>query len=110
MLIKVRYPVGASGKRIMGKRAPVASGAAGLIILLAVSCLMLALWRLTSDLGWTGEFVVSDGFLSHWQVWMALTIVFGAIGVRLSRYSRTTEAALVAASDSARASGRPQAQ
>ena len=92
MLIKVRFQRGAAGKRFAAKHAPVASGAAGLAALVAVSCLMLALWRLTSDLGWTGEFVISAGLLSHWQVWMAITIAFGAIGVRLARYGGRAEA------------------
>ncbi|HUJ48911.1 MAG TPA: hypothetical protein VLW25_01905 [Bryobacteraceae bacterium] len=46
-----------------------------LIILLAPAsmvALVFGLWRLGSDLAWTGTFVISDGFFSHWQVWLAL--------------------------------------
>ncbi len=60
--------------------------------MVAVSCLMFALWRLTSDLGWTDTFVISDGILSHWQVWMAMTIAFGVIAFRLARYGRAKQA------------------
>lgn len=44
----------------------------------AVIALVLGLWRLTADLGWTGSFLISSGFFSHWQVWIAL-----AIGLKL---------------------------
>ena len=46
-----------------------------LIILLAPAsmiALVFGLWRLGADLAWTGTFVISDGFFSHWQVWLAL--------------------------------------
>jgi hypothetical protein len=52
--------------------------AAALIVALmtpaAMIALALGLWRLTADLGWTGEFLVSDGFFSHWQVWILLAM------------------------------------
>ena len=40
----------------------------------AVVALVLGLWRVTADVGWTGEFLIGDGFFSHWQVWIALAI------------------------------------
>jgi hypothetical protein len=50
--------------------------AANLIVALATPTAMIALvlglWRLAADLGWTGEFFISDGLLSHWQVWILL--------------------------------------
>jgi TRAP-type C4-dicarboxylate transport system permease small subunit len=63
----------------------------GLIMLAAVSCLGLGLWRLTSDLGWTGAFAIPDGLLSHWQVWLALAVGFGGAALRLMRYGRPPE-------------------
>lgn len=93
MVVRIRLPRGAKGRWDIGKQAPFASGLGGLIGLVAVSCLMLAMWRLTSDLGWTGEFVIPDGILSHWQVWMAMTIATGFLAVRLVRYGRALEEA-----------------
>lgn len=89
MLVRVRVSRGAGIERIAAKQGPFASGLSGLVVLLAFSCLMLALWRLTSDLGWTESFVIREGFLSHWQVWMALTILFGALGIRLYRFAQS---------------------
>jgi hypothetical protein len=40
----------------------------------AVIALVMALWRVSADLGWAGAFLVTDGFFSHWQVWIALSI------------------------------------
>src|ERR1700686_4565863 len=44
----------------------------------AVVALVLGLWRVSADLGWTEEFLISDGFFSHWQVWIALAIALQA--------------------------------
>lgn len=38
----------------------------------AVLTLVMGLWRLTADLGWTETFPISTGFFSHWQVWIVL--------------------------------------
>ncbi len=40
----------------------------------AVVALVMALWRVCADLGWAGAFLIADGFFSHWQVWIALSI------------------------------------
>jgi hypothetical protein len=40
----------------------------------SVTALVLGLWRVSADLGWTGEFLIANGFFSHWQVWIALAI------------------------------------
>jgi len=39
---------------------------------LALAAGVLGLWRLGSDLGWTQDFCISEGFWSHWQSWLAL--------------------------------------
>ncbi len=46
----------------------------------AVIALVMGLWRLTADLGWTETFPISSGFFSHWIVWVAMAIglKFGA--------------------------------
>src|SRR5258706_9935957 len=33
----------------------------------SVIALVLGLWRLTADLEWTGSFLISNGFFSHWR-------------------------------------------
>jgi len=45
----------------------------------------LGVWRLGSDLGWTGEFFITAGLLSHWQVWFAFAGLTQAASVNLNR-------------------------
>jgi hypothetical protein len=40
----------------------------------AVVAFVMGMWRVCMDLGWAGAFLISDGFFSHWQVWIALAI------------------------------------
>lgn len=42
---------------------------------------VMAAWRLGADLDLTGEFFISQGLLSRWQVWLALAAA-AHIGVR----------------------------
>ncbi|HSW51406.1 MAG TPA: hypothetical protein VLH09_14570 [Bryobacteraceae bacterium] len=44
----------------------------------------MAIWRLGYDLEWTGQFAISGGLFSHWQVWMALALVLRVVEARTS--------------------------
>ncbi len=45
----------------------------------------MALWRLSSDLGWTGAFAISSGLFSHWQVWSILALGLKMTGSLINR-------------------------
>ena len=45
----------------------------------SVVALVLGLWRFTADAGWTEAFLISSGFFSHWQVWIALAIALKTV-------------------------------
>src|SRR5260370_12333093 len=49
----------------------------------AVVALVLGLWRVSADLGWTEEFLISNGFFSHWQVSIVLAIALPAAAATL---------------------------
>ena len=49
----------------------------------SVVALVLGLWRVSSDLGWTEEFLIRNGLFSHWQVWIALAISLQVAAVAL---------------------------
>jgi hypothetical protein len=51
----------------------------------SVVALVLAFWRLGADLGWTGQFAISAGLFSHWQVWMALAVGLQTWAAHLSK-------------------------
>jgi hypothetical protein len=61
---------------------------ARLLTLVAIGCVSLGLWRIGSDLGWAGDFMVQDGFLSHWQVWAGAAAGVQYASLRLTRYAR----------------------
>jgi len=91
MLVRIRLPRGAATGKNKPRIGPVTFIAAGLLRMTAVACLMLALWRLTSDLGWTGAFFIDDGLFSHWQVWLGVTFALTMLSFRLARYSHSAE-------------------
>ncbi len=80
--------LGARLRRFL-ERTVVASSAAmnvlpALLTPAAVVALVLGLWRVSADLGWTEEFLISNGFFSHWQVWIALAIGLQAAATSLA--------------------------
>jgi hypothetical protein len=56
----------------------------------AVLALAMALWRVGADLGWAGAFLIADGFFSHWQVWIALSISLKLISSTLIAWGSRT--------------------
>ncbi len=61
----------AIGSQILGQLANVL---VALLTPAALVALVFGIWRVCTDLGWGGAFVISGGFFSHWQVWIALSI------------------------------------
>ncbi len=51
----------------------------------AVIALVLGIWRFGTDIGWTEDFVISNGLFSHWQIWIALAIALQALASMPSR-------------------------
>ncbi len=66
----------------------VAGPAGALLTPAAVLALALGCWRLAADLNFTGQFVISGGLFSHWQVWIGLAALLQICASRLSRYGR----------------------
>jgi hypothetical protein len=54
----------------------------------ALVAYMLAFWRMGADLNWMGEFFISEGLLSRWQVWLAVAIVTQLAAKELNRLTR----------------------
>jgi hypothetical protein len=61
----------------------------------AVVALVLGLWRVSADLGWTEEFLIANGFFSHWQVWIALAIVLqvaaASLAAKINSHAKISE-------------------
>jgi hypothetical protein len=52
---------------------------------------MLAFWRLGADLNLVGEFFISQGLLSRWQVWLVLAILTQVAAKELNRLAHSEE-------------------
>ena len=46
---------------------------------------VLAFWRLGADLNWLGEFFITKGLLSRWQVWLAIAVATQILANQLNR-------------------------
>jgi hypothetical protein len=68
---------------------------AGLLTLVAIGCGSLGLWRVGADLEWAGDFVIQDGLLSHWQVWVGAAIGMQYTSWWLVRYAGIRRVAAV---------------
>ena len=58
----------------------------------AVMSLVLGIWRIGADLGWTDQFLIPNGLFSHWQVWIALAIALQAVAATFSRSNQKAQA------------------
>lgn len=57
-----------------------------LITPFALTGYVLAFWRLGADLNWLGEFFITKGLLSRWQVWLAIAIAMQIAANQLNRF------------------------
>lgn len=88
MVVRIRLGNGRAVSRHARKNSRIARLTATLLTLGAISCGSVGLWRIGSDLGWTGDFVFTRGILSHWQIWIGAAIVAQYVAWQLTSYAR----------------------
>jgi hypothetical protein len=88
MKVRIRLRLNPAIERRLARNREVASVAAALLTPAAAMALVLGVWRLGSDLKWTGEFAISQGIFSHWQVWIAMAGFLETCAAVLNRYGR----------------------
>jgi hypothetical protein len=88
MRVRIRLRVSSAFERRLAKNRQLASVAAALLTPAAAMSLVLGVWRLGSDLKWTGEFAITSGIFSHWQVWIAMAGLLQTCASILNRYGR----------------------
>jgi hypothetical protein len=88
MVVRIRFGRGPVVTRRKGKNSRIALLASSLLTLIAICLLSLGIWRLCQDVNLAGDFIFTDGFLSHWQVWVAAAALTQYSCWRLSRYAR----------------------
>ncbi len=87
MVVRIRLKFGpqkGSGVR-NGQTAIVVST---LMTPLALMAWALGFWRIASDMKWAGEFAITQGVFSHWQVWFAVGIAVQFASFLLHRIAR----------------------
>jgi hypothetical protein len=88
MKVKIRFENGPRISRVTGKNRNLALAAATLISPATLIAFVLAFWRMSSDIGVTAAFPITDGLLSHWQVWLAIALCAQFTVILLNRYGR----------------------
>jgi hypothetical protein len=88
MLVRIRFGKGRPVQRGRGKNRKLALALGALLTPAAVMASVLGLWRLAADMKWTGEFGISSGLFSHWQVWLASAAVLQRGAWMLNRYGK----------------------
>lgn len=87
MILRIRLQRGRPIQRKQGKNRHVALALGALLIPASLMAYVMGFWRLASDMGMAGEFVVT-GLFSHWQVWLALAVFLHLGGSILNKYGR----------------------
>jgi len=88
MVVRVHLRLGEAVSRRLARLRELALATGALLTPAALMALVLGCWRLASDLNLTGEFVISRGLFSHWQVWMVLAGILQTCASVLNRYGR----------------------
>jgi hypothetical protein len=88
MVVKIRFGRGPVVTQRKGKNSGIAMLSASMLTMVSICFASFGFWRLAEDVNLAGGFVYTEGFLSHWQVWLfaAGTTQYGAW--RLTRYAR----------------------
>ena len=87
MIVRLQFGKGRAISRKRRKNTHLALAASALLYPTSLMAYVLAIWRLASDMGATGEFT-AYGLFSHWQTWMVLGGMLNVLAFVLSRYGR----------------------
>ena len=84
--IRLNYEHAVRKSRALNRQATLV--ASSLMTPVALMAWALGGWRLLADLDIAGEFAISEGIFSHWQVWIALAIALQFAAFYLHRVAR----------------------
>lgn len=91
MLVRIRLLRGPTVRIKKRKNRHIALASAALLTPAAVTAFVLSMWRLGADVGFASTFAISDGVLSHWQTWLAISVAVQFLAVLLNRYGKTEQ-------------------
>src|SRR5579871_5428478 len=90
MIVRIRLQRGRPIERTGRKNRGLALASGALLLPAALMAYVLGAWRLMSDMGMAGEFVI-PGLFSHWQIWIAVAVLLHLCASTLTRYGRGEE-------------------
>ena len=88
MLVRIRLSVPEVGYAPHAHE--VALACASLLTPSALIAFTLAAWNIAADLRWTGQFIITTGILSHWQIWFCIAAFLSFAAWMLNRYGLTS--------------------
>ena len=88
MLVRIRLRSGPHVQPTGRKNQHAALALASLLTPAAVMADVLAGWRIAADLNIARQFPISEGFYSHWQVWVVAAAVLHVSAILLNRYGK----------------------
>jgi hypothetical protein len=91
MVIRIRLKYEHAVRKTVALNRQAALVTASLLTPVAVTAWALGGWRLLADLKLAGEFAISSGLFSHWQVWIALGVLLQFAAFLLHRFSRGSD-------------------
>ena len=86
MRIRIQLGQGPQVRKVDGKNRHLAVGAAALLAPAALMAAALAVWRICAEIGLTGEFAITEGLFSHWQMWLGIAVGLQGLSMILNRY------------------------
>ena len=89
MVVRIHFQYGQALRQAMHGQRQIALILASLLTPASVTAGALGMWRIGEDMNWTGEFAVSKGIFSHWQVWFALAGAMQIVAIGLLRFARS---------------------
>jgi hypothetical protein len=91
MRVRIRF---SKGPQVSQKRRRNQRAALGLAVLLSPAAFLaavLGLWRIAADMNLAGNFAISSGLFSHWQVWLVAAGILQVCAHLLNRYGKRGE-------------------
>ena len=88
MRVRIRFGQGRRVHRGIRKNQRLALAVGSLLTPAAVMSFVLGLWRLAADVKLTGDFAISSGLFSHWQIWFGSAVALQWTAWTLNRYGR----------------------
>ncbi len=89
MVVRILLSSGTRVRQKPRKNQHVALAMASLLTPAAVMACVLTFWRLAADLSLTGQFPITDGLFSHWQVWLTVAAALQFSAIFLNRYGKS---------------------